>query len=437
MVRRWILRAISLFALRVDAQYSSNLSRAQSDDATSMSKRRAQVYKYHPHISDYVRAHLSDYQISSLLELLHGIDDVVIAGGAGLHLTSEALPAETSTVPAKLVPLPCSYHGTMRAVAPWSPAGSNPYNTLWDVHVPLDLRETPDWASIQLQLEDQVSEICSSVAPNQVLNKEGMTMESCAVDFMQQFDMFVGAMCNRANEGIGIDLLEATLSTSYTEMMPNSSSCINPTPFDAICRLAGTDKSSYLHGFAAFYDQQIARMRAAPTAILEVGVLQGRSLGAWASKFPCATVLGLDAFVLKEDPAMPVLQPGRYTVQEADQEDPASLLAATAGQSFDLIIDDGGHSMRQQQNTMQALWPKVRSCGIFIMEDLHTSIARWVPQYHDFSPTTLDIITGVAPSGASKLVDFGKILSEAVSVELFWPSDNDITAVIQKKCKVS
>jgi len=77
------------------------------------------------------------------------------------------------------------------------------------------------------------------VAPNQVLNKEGMTMESCAVDFMQQFDMFVGAMCNRANEGIGIDPLEATLSTSYTEMMPNSSSCINPTPFDAICRLAG------------------------------------------------------------------------------------------------------------------------------------------------------------------------------------------------------
>jgi len=176
-------------------------------------------------------------------------------------------------------------------------------------------------------------------------------------------------------------------------------------------------------------------MRAAPTAILEVGVLQGRSLGAWASKFPCATVLGLDAFVLKEDPAMPVLQPGRYTVQEADQEDPASLLAATAGQSFDLIIDDGGHSMRQQQNTMQALWPKVRPCGLFIMEDLHTSIeGKGFKKMQDFSPTTLDLMTGLVPSNASELVDFGKILSEAVAVELYRPSDDHITAVIHKRC---
>eukprot|EP00613_Pedinella_sp_CCMP2098_P044327 CAMPEP_0171796552 /NCGR_PEP_ID=MMETSP0991-20121206/69397_1 /TAXON_ID=483369 /ORGANISM="non described non described, Strain CCMP2098" /LENGTH=79 /DNA_ID=CAMNT_0012407383 /DNA_START=12 /DNA_END=247 /DNA_ORIENTATION=- len=79
-------------------------------------------------------------------------------------------------------------------------------------------------------------------------------------------------------------------------------------------------------------------MRAPPAAILELGVFRGASLGAWAAKFPCADVLGLDAFVwLAEEK----VYAGPYTVSGANQEDPASLLAATAGRSFDLIIDDG------------------------------------------------------------------------------------------------
>lgn len=40
---------------------------------------------------------------------------------------------------------------------------------------------------------------------------------------------------------------------------------------------------------------------------------------------------------------------------------------------FDIIIDDGGHTMKQQINTFYALFPKLNNGGIYVIEDLHTS----------------------------------------------------------------
>jgi hypothetical protein len=42
---------------------------------------------------------------------------------------------------------------------------------------------------------------------------------------------------------------------------------------------------------------------------------------------------------------------------------------------LDLIIDDGGHTMRQQQTSFGFLFRHLKVGGIYIIEDLHTS--RW------------------------------------------------------------
>ena len=39
----------------------------------------------------------------------------------------------------------------------------------------------------------------------------------------------------------------------------------------------------------------------------------------------------------------------------------------------DIVIEDGGHTMTQQINTFEEIWPAVRDGGIFLIEDLHTS----------------------------------------------------------------
>jgi hypothetical protein len=40
---------------------------------------------------------------------------------------------------------------------------------------------------------------------------------------------------------------------------------------------------------------------------------------------------------------------------------------------FDIIVDDGGHTMAQQTTSLVHLLRKVKSGGLYIIEDLHTS----------------------------------------------------------------
>jgi hypothetical protein len=42
---------------------------------------------------------------------------------------------------------------------------------------------------------------------------------------------------------------------------------------------------------------------------------------------------------------------------------------------FDIIIDDGGHKMHQQITSITHLLSQVRSEGIYVIEDLHSSYA--------------------------------------------------------------
>lgn len=41
--------------------------------------------------------------------------------------------------------------------------------------------------------------------------------------------------------------------------------------------------------------------------------------------------------------------------------------------NVDIVIDDGGHTMRQQIHTFEEVYPHVNDGGIFLVEDLHTS----------------------------------------------------------------
>jgi hypothetical protein len=44
----------------------------------------------------------------------------------------------------------------------------------------------------------------------------------------------------------------------------------------------------------------------------------------------------------------------------------------------DIVIDDGGHAMRQQIVSFEELYPHLQPHGVYLCEDIHTSVA---PQY--------------------------------------------------------
>jgi hypothetical protein len=61
-----------------------------------------------------------------------------------------------------------------------------------------------------------------------------------------------------------------------------------------------------------------------------------------------------------------------------DQADGAFLdrFIAEHGSDFDIIIDDGGHTMNQQMTSLNHLWKAVKPGGIYFCEDLQTSYMK-------------------------------------------------------------
>jgi len=115
------------------------------------------------------------------------------------------------------------------------------------------------------------------------------------------------------------------------------------------------------------YHRHLARYRGTAVAVLEFGVSHGGSLQMWRDYFgPACQVTGADI-----DPRCLVAAGDGITVVIGDQEDPEFL--AGLGGPFDVIIDDGGHSMTQQVTTLNCMWPALADGGTFITEDTHTS----------------------------------------------------------------
>jgi hypothetical protein len=87
----------------------------------------------------------------------------------------------------------------------------------------------------------------------------------------------------------------------------------------------------------------------------------------WRDYFgPRSRITGVDI-----DPRCTVAAGDGIEVITGDQADPGFL--ASLGGPFDVIIDDGGHSMTQQLATFQGMWPVLADGGAFITEDVHTS----------------------------------------------------------------
>lgn len=66
------------------------------------------------------------------------------------------------------------------------------------------------------------------------------------------------------------------------------------------------------------------------------------------------------------------------TIYAGDQADPVFLqkFMDETGGDFDVIIDDGGHTMGQQRTSLEYLWKIVKPGGIYFVEDLQTSFMR-------------------------------------------------------------
>lgn len=125
----------------------------------------------------------------------------------------------------------------------------------------------------------------------------------------------------------------------------------------------------WVHYFP-IYERHVAAYRGTSPSVLEIGVYQGGSLEMWRRYLgPGVKLTGIDI-----DPTAAELADPSLTVVLGDQADPAFLdLVRQRYGPFDIIIDDGGHTMEQQIASIETLFPHLNEGGVYIVEDCHTS----------------------------------------------------------------
>ena len=136
----------------------------------------------------------------------------------------------------------------------------------------------------------------------------------------------------------------------------------------------GTDKGNKWHTFKGknyldVYEIYLRPLRKLDVTLLEIGVRNGQSLNMWKEYFPGAHIYGLDI-----DPRCQQFASNNISIYTGSQDDRILIeqIFESSGE-FDLIVDDGSHVNELTLASFSLLFGKLKSGGIYIIEDLGCS----------------------------------------------------------------
>jgi len=146
----------------------------------------------------------------------------------------------------------------------------------------------------------------------------------------------------------------------------------------------GSDKGSTKHRYTELYQMLFSPFVKRKINFLEMGLLIGGpehgidkdrvtndlpSIRMWLEYFTKANIHGLDVSDFSW------FEHERFTFHRCDMDTRDNIATAAADMpEFDIIIDDASHASHHQQNGFVTLFPKLKSGGLYIIEDL-----RWQP----------------------------------------------------------
>ena len=119
------------------------------------------------------------------------------------------------------------------------------------------------------------------------------------------------------------------------------------------------------------YEREFALLRGATIRFLEIGVSEGGSLELWRRYFgEKAIITGIDI-----NPACRSRVDPPNKVRIGSQTDARFLadVVEEMGGPLDVILDDGSHVASHILITLNLLFPRLRTGGLYVIEDMHTS----------------------------------------------------------------
>jgi SAM-dependent methyltransferase len=141
------------------------------------------------------------------------------------------------------------------------------------------------------------------------------------------------------------------------------------------------------------YDRYFGDLAESPVTLLELGVLSGESLKTFATYFRNGHIIGLDI----ENREVDYSDHPNITFVLGDQKKQAHLAeicAAKAPLGLDIVIDDASHLGAWSLTSYRALFPRLKSGGLYIVEDWGTGYWQNWPDGSAFDQTPLSFEEG-------------------------------------------
>lgn len=129
--------------------------------------------------------------------------------------------------------------------------------------------------------------------------------------------------------------------------------------------LAYTDKNSNHCYIDMLYEDLFKDIRATAEKILEIGIYGGGSMVLWQEYFEKAHIYGIDLSYY-----VPELQGQERMTQIIGDAYSDQVAAMFADNAFDIVIDDGPHTVESFIVFIKNYLPKVKKGGYFIIEDI-------------------------------------------------------------------
>ena len=149
-----------------------------------------------------------------------------------------------------------------------------------------------------------------------------------------------------------------------------------------------TDKQT-AHSYLPVYEELLQKKKLSAQSILEIGIYYGGSIKLWKDYFTNAKIYAVEIFDIRH--VWDVLQNDERIVlyTSTDAYDPLFVKTRLADQGlrFDMILDDGPHTLESMKACIQLYLPLLTDDGILIIEDIQSM--DWLDELRNEVPSDL------------------------------------------------